>query len=517
MLSIDDNRGVGEASFLEAKGVSKAFGGVSALRGVSVAFSSGTVHGLVGANGAGKSTLIKILVGAERADEGEVLIDGAPVNLTSPRHAHHLGIHCIHQELNLVPNFSAYQNLALEYDQASRLGFLTDANVEKRSKHVMAALGADFRLDLDVEQLSVTQRWLVALGQGLMADSRIIVMDEPSTAFTHSEVERLFRVIDGLRDRGVAVVYVSHRLDEIQEICDEVTVMRDGAVVDRLASSELSRERLVVSIVGQSVEPAREVALAHDRHGPEADRNEVFAADNLTRSPLVHGVSFAVGSGELVGLAGLVGSGRTELARVIAGADRPDKGRMTVDGRDYHPRSPRVALSQGVAMVPEERRTQGLVLLESVAFNATLSTLDSYRRRFISVLNVKSMGSRIEEQIADFGIRARSPRQVVVELSGGNQQKVVVSRLVQTRPKLIVMDEPTVGMDVNARRDLYEIIVSLADSGAGVLMISSDFEELELCSRVLIMRDGKISRELSGTDVTKDRITHYCYSEDEVR
>jgi ribose transport system ATP-binding protein len=518
---VEGNRGVTRSdsvhgrAFIEAREVTKRYGGVPALRSVSVGFAAGQVHGLVGANGAGKSTLIKVLTGVERADEGEVLINGTPVQLATPRHAHHLGVQCIHQELNLVPNFTALQNLALSYDGGSRLGFLTPSRVQDRAEQVMARLGAHFPLDVEVDRLTVTQRWFVALGQGLMANGRLIVMDEPSTSFTHSEVEQLFDVIRSLRESGEGVVYVSHRLDEILEICDEVTVMRDGEVVENIPRVDLTRDRLVHSIVGRAVEPVKEVARAHDAEAHGGGGGCVFMARGLASGALVKDVSFEVAAGEIVGLAGLVGSGRTELARVLAGADRVDAGSMTLDGEDYRPRSSRAGLAKGVAMVPEERRAQSLLLLESIAFNASLSTLDSHRGRFMPLLDVRAINAQAGAEIMKYGIKARSPRQSVLELSGGNQQKVVVSRLVQTGPKLIVLDEPTVGMDINAKKDLYQIIVALAEAGAGVLMTSSDFEELELCSRALIMRDGRITKELRGPDVTKARLTHYCYSQED--
>jgi ribose transport system ATP-binding protein len=491
---------------LEVEGVSKQFGGTRALDDVSLGVQAGAVLALCGANGAGKSTLVRILAGVEHADHGVLRMDRRPVTIASPQDASRLGLRFIHQELHLVPKFTAAQNMALDYDGASRRGVLRTRAAAARAQAVMGRLQATFPLDVDVERLPVSDRWMVSLGRALMQDARLIVMDEPTASFTEEEAERLFAVIEDLTASGVAVLYISHRLDEVLRISREVTILRNGRLVGTFDAAAMDRVTLTREIVGGHVEQlVRTPAPVH------AGAEVVLEVAGLRREPRVRGVDLQIRRGEMLGLAGLVGAGRTELARLLAGADAPTRGEMCLDGRRYAPRSPFDALRRGVALVPEERRAEGLLLRDSLATNVSLATLRRNRRRRLPLLSVAKARRAAHEAVERFSIKAASVDQPVAELSGGNQQKTVVGRFVRTAPRVLILDEPTAGVDVGARAEMHRLIRELADAGTAVLVISSDFAELAICERVAVMRDGRIAHVIEGREATKERLTSLCF------
>ncbi|MGI5200341.1 sugar ABC transporter ATP-binding protein [Spirillospora sp. CA-108201] len=495
----------------EMIGISKAFGGATALDGVSISLDAGSVLALCGANGAGKSTLVRILAGAESADAGTIRIAGEEVSIGSPSDAARLGLSFIHQELNLVPKFTALQNMALGYPGASRRGLLDRAAARRRAEAVMERLGGHVPLDAEVERLTVAQRWTVSLARSLMREARVIAMDEPTASFSEEEAERLFAIIDDLVRSGVGILYISHRLDEVLSLSRDVTVLRNGRLVGTFAAKEMDRARLTREIVGAEVpEPAASAPPAPAARR-DAGRPPLLAVRGLTRAPRVRGVDLDVHAGEILGVAGLVGAGRTELARLLFGADRPSAGVMELQGRPYRPRSPYEAIRRGVALVPEERRSEGLLLDESVARNLRLATMGKDRGPVLRLLSPRRSRKVAARMVERFGIKVASVNQPVGALSGGNQQKVVVGKYVLAAPKVLILDEPTVGVDVGARGELHAIIRELAAAGAAVVLISSDFDEFAICDRVAVMREGRVARLVDGT-ASKDDLTSLCYA-----
>jgi ribose transport system ATP-binding protein len=492
------SRDAPDPPFVRARGISKAYGAVRALDGVSVDFHAGEVHGLVGANGAGKSTLLKVLGGAVRPDAGAIDVAGAPVVIATPRAARERGFSFIHQELSVVPRFSAVDNMTLGMPSRSAFGLRESRRRRAAAQHAARRLGLRCDLERPVSELSVAERGLVAIGRALIGEARLVSMDEPTAALSDAECEQLFGLVAELTAAGVAVVYVSHRLDEIERLCDRVTVFKEGRVVDRRARGAYDRDDLVRVIAGEAGETRHAVA------GADVSARAVLEVRNLRRGPRVADVSFALHAGEVLGLAGLVGSGRTEVARLIFGADRIEAGSMELDGRPFAPRSPVQAIAAGVALVPEERRSQALVLEESIAFNATLGSWAAARpfRRlpFVSDARVRRRTEEIRDRV---GIAMRSPMARVRTLSGGNQQKVVIGRWTARDCSVLLLDEPTRGVDVGARAEIYRTIAELARQGKGVLVVSSELEELEICDRVVVLVEGRSVAELHGPGVSE--------------
>lgn len=494
--------------FLTVGNVTKSFGGAQALKGVSFGLRAGEVHGLVGANGAGKSTIIKILAGLVEPDGGEIRIDGSPVAIDSPHEATALGLSFIHQELAFVPRMTVLENITLGLPKPSRFGLIDWKPMRREVAAITSRVGLTAPLDADVESLSTAENWLINIARALLRRSRLIVMDEPTASLSESESEKLFAIIRDLSSSGVAVLYVSHRLDEILDLCHRVTVFRDGDSVAEIPREALTRPALVEAIVGGSVAAAESA-----RHEPPAGA-VVLAVDRLSRAPKVHEASFELHRGEVLGIGGLVGAGRSELVRLIFGVDRPDSGTMTLEGRPYGPRKPSDAVKCRIGFVPEERRSEGLVLRKSIAFNIGLSNLDTivFSPALPLISNGKSaaLAGRI---IRDLAIKAGGPDTPVGDLSGGNQQKVVIGRWLHSAPKILILDEPTRGVDIGARSEIHRVIRSLAANGMSVLVVSSEPDELpELCDRVVVMVEGRTVRTLEGTAVTRANIVQASYA-----
>ena len=494
--------------FLVVEDVAKAYGGTRALDGVSLSLRPGEVHGLVGANGAGKSTLIRVLAGLARPDRGRLLCDGRPVEIPTPHRASELGMSFIHQELAFVPSMNVVQNIMLGLPKRTRFGLIDWRAIARDVAPVAARVGITAPLSANVKGLSTAENWLINICRALIRKARLIVMDEPTASLSASEAETLFAIIEDLARSGVAILYVSHRLDEVMRLCDRVTAFRDGRSVARIDKAGLSRAALVEAIVGRGIE-----RLAKARAGP-AGADTALSVRGLARHPKVRGVSFDLKRGEVLGLGGLVGAGRTELARLIYGADQTDAGAMTLGGKPFAPRSPAAAVRSGLGLVPEERRADGLLLGKSVAFNLQLSNLarivygpalpliDRRRRSSLSLAVVRDLSIKTD------GIEAPVGR-----LSGGNQQKVVIGRWLLRNPKVLILDEPTRGVDVGSRSEIHRLIRSLAANGMAVLVISSEPDELpDLCDRVLVMAEGRIVRELDGDGVTRNAIIEASYA-----
>ena len=506
------NRGEGIHTvppLLAAKNIVKTFGGAQALKSVSLDILPGEVHGLVGANGAGKSTLIKILAGLVDRDSGIIEIDGKPVSIDTPARSTDLGMSFIHQELSFVPGMSVLQNIMLGIPKRSRLGMVDWRTISRDVEPIARRVGVTAPLNANVKGLSTAENWLINICRALVRNARLIVMDEPTASLSESEAERLFAIVRDLSASGVSVLYVSHRLDEILSLCNRVTVFRDGQSTALLENKDITRQNLVEAIVGGKApeeKPFERVV---------GGRKSVLHVENLTRTPRVNGVSFDLHEGEVLGLGGLVGAGRTELVRLIYGADRAESGVMTLDGKPFAPSAPHAAVKAGLGLVPEERRAEALLLTKSVAFNLSLANLKSIIFSPAMPLISGRARTRLAEEVVDeLQIKTQDVTTPVGRLSGGNQQKVVIGRWLKRMPRVLILDEPTRGVDIGARSEIHRMIRELAGKGMAVLVVSSEPEELPtVCDRVLVMAEGRIISEFSGADVTRHTIVAASYAE----
>jgi len=497
---------------IKVRGVVKNFGGVQALKGVDLDAYSGEVHGLIGANGAGKSTLIRILAGVHQADSGRIIVNDQETVITDPQHATQLGFSFIHQELNLVQKFNALQNLTLGLPKETNWGLIDWKKT--RGKVALAAerVGIDFPLSTIVEELSVGDQWLVSIARALVHEAQFIAMDEPTASLSVVESERLFNIIRELSADGISILYVSHRLDEILEICDWVTVLKDGSRVLATDRKEVDKEVLVKAIVGGEA-PKPLVTSVNSNNGKNG-KKVILETKNLSRENAVCNASFALHQGEVLGFGGLVGAGRTELVRLIFGADKADKGEIILDGKRWHPKDPHDAVNHGIAFVPEERRSQGLIIDQTITFNTILPALEKFRISnllpFINLAEGAKASMKISERMR---VKADGVDTVIAHLSGGNQQKVVLGKWLTKDMRVLILDEPSRGVDVGARAEIHAIIRELADHGVGVIMISSEVEELPgLCDRVIVMVEGSIVGALEGSQITKENILQLSYA-----
>jgi rhamnose transport system ATP-binding protein len=480
-------------------GVSKSFGPVRAAHGVSIDLRAGEVHGLVGENGAGKSTLAKILGGVYRPDEGTVEMGGHPIVLRGPSDARRHGITVVHQELTVFPDLTVAENVFMGHLPSRRFARI---DRERMNRDVAAAL-ADLGVDLDVRQpmreLSIGRQQLVEIAKGVTADARVVVMDEPTASLTPSEVGVLFRTIRRLTAHGVAVVFVSHRLDEVFSVCDRITIMRDGELVLTADRADLTPDQVIRHMVGRRLEgyyPRPTAALG----------DVLLRVRGLTRFGVFEDVSFDLRHGEILGLAGLVGAGRTEIARALFGIDRFDSGSIELDGKSVEPRSAGEAMAAGIAYLPEDRHEQGILLETSITRNVTLAAL----KQVAMVFGLVRPGAEValaEGYTRRLDVRMHSIQQMASSLSGGNQQKVVLAKWLATKPRVLIVDEPTRGIDVGAKAEVHTILSELAASGVAILMISSELPELlGMTHRVLVVHQGRISGEFAFGAADQERV-----------
>jgi ribose transport system ATP-binding protein len=495
----------GSTPILEMKDISKTFPGVKALTNVSLTIYPGEIHALMGENGAGKSTLMKVLSGAYQADPGgEIRIDGRHVTIDGPLTARHHGISIIYQELSLAPNLTVAENMLLGREHKS--GPMVDRrSMEKACQTVLERLGVHFKATTKVSELSMAERQLVEIARALIANSRILVMDEPTTSLSSRETEAMFALVRQLRAEGLAIIYISHRMAEIYELAERVSVLRDGSYVGTLVGDEISAERLVQMMVGRDLSSFyKKEHDAHQSRGPV-----MFAVRNMGDGVRVHDCSFELHEGEVLGIAGLVGAGRTELARLIYGADPRTSGEVFLQGKRLEIHKPEDAIASGVVYLTEDRKNLGLFLDLTVRENVNISVLDRDSRPG-GVLNLKAAKQRAAAAIRALGIRVAADVVPVGSLSGGNQQKVLLSRLLETKPKVLILDEPTRGVDIGAKSEIYRLIDSLARNGVGVIVISSELPEIVgICDRVLVMREGRLEGEVGGAGhppVTQENI-----------
>jgi ribose transport system ATP-binding protein len=484
---------------IEMRSVSKSFASVKVLKSVDFTLERGEVHALAGENGAGKSTLMKILQGVYSMDEGEILIDGQPVRLTDTFAARAAGVGMVFQEFSLVPTLTVAQNVFLTAEPLTRGGLISD----RRARESAAAIFADMGVEVDpsrrMDDLSTAYWQLTEIAKALAQNARVLIMDEPTASLAKHEAEALFALIARLRQRGISIIYISHRMDEIYRIADRITVLRDGALVLTAPLSEVTPARIVEAIVGRSISATLEW---REREGSSLG-DPVLEADGLNSGDRVRDVSFTLHAGEILGLAGLMGSGRTELVRTLFGIDQPKSGTVRVGGKDVRIRSAQHAVDLGLALIPEDRRQQGLVLEHAVRDNLALPLLDRIKSGGLVLAGrVRQLTS---ELISRFTIRVADPAMPVSRLSGGNQQKVVIAKWLGTEPKVLMMDEPTAGVDIGTKSEILEMVRTIADDGKGVLFISSELPELLAVSdRILVLRDGAVVQDIKRSDIPNE-------------
>jgi ABC-type sugar transport system ATPase subunit len=500
------------APLLEARGLAKRFGGIQALRGVNFTLAAGEVHALVGENGAGKSTLVRILVGVHPPDQGEVRLDGVPVSFRSPREALRAGISVVSQEINLVPELSVAANIFLgRFPTRSALGVVDLARIHLESETLLAELGLSLDPKARVRDLPFSSRQLVEIARALSCRARVLILDEPTSALSESEIAHLFRVLRRLRGEGAGIIYITHRLEELFGIADRATVMRDGQIVGTLDIGEagVTKHGLIHLMIGRAVE---ETGIARRADGGR----ERLRVEGLSRPPLFRDIGFAVRAGEIVGLTGLAGSGHSEVGLALFGGLPGRQGRVWLDGETAVLSTPHAAVRRGLGLVPGDRKKQGLVLRMTVAQNVTM-----VRPQLVStagLLRPKRMRAIASRFIQQLGIQARGPQQAVTTLSGGNQQKVVLSKWLAAEAGVLILSEPTRGIDVGAKSEIHRLIARLADDGHAILIISSELPEiLKLCDVVHVMHEGRMTATLPRAMATEASIMVAAHGEPEAR
>ncbi|WP_330457954.1 sugar ABC transporter ATP-binding protein [Streptomyces sp. NBC_00820] len=488
---------------LRIEGIRKSFPGVVALDGVDFDLRRGEVHVLLGENGAGKSTLIKMLSGAHTPDAGRILAGGEEVRIQGAQDAERLGIATIYQEFNLVPDLTVAENIFLGR-QPRRFGMIDRGRMEADAEVLLARVGVNVSPRARVRELGIARLQMVEIAKALSLDARVLIMDEPTAVLTSEEVEKLFAIVRALREDGVGVVFITHHLEEIAALGDRVTVIRDGRSVGQVPAST-PEDELVRLMVGRSIEQQ------YPRERPTGQGAPLLHVEGLTRDGVFHDVSFEVRAGEVVGVAGLVGAGRTEVVRAVFGADPYDKGAVKVSGTELRRGDVNAAMAAGIGLVPEDRKGQGLVLDASVAENLGLVTMRSATRA--GLVDRRAQHSAAERIATQLGVRMSGLGQHVRTLSGGNQQKVVIGKWLLADTKVLILDEPTRGIDVGAKVEIYQLINDLTAAGAAVLMISSDLPEvLGMSDRVLVMAQGRIAGELTAAEATQDAVMSLAVS-----
>ena len=484
---------------VDMRGISKSFDGVSVLRDVDFSVEHGEVHALAGGNGAGKSTLMKILQGVYSSDAGTIRIDGDVVKISSIHEAKAAGIGMVFQEFSLVPSLTVAQNIYLAVEPLGRGGLIDDREAVRRARQVFADMEVEVDPRAHVSSLGTAYWQLTEIAKALAQDARVLIMDEPTASLAKHETEALFALVERLKAHGISIIYISHRMDEVYRIADRITILRDGAWLFTEPLAALTPARIVEGIVGKKIEG--EMSYLDRGHSPEGE--VLLEARALHAGPRVRDVSFTLRAGEILGLAGLMGSGRTELARVLFGIDRLASGQILIRGREVSLSNAKQAMAAGLALIPEDRRDQGLVLDHSVRDNLLLPLLAKIGQGpLLSSSKGKSLAARLIEQ---FAVKVANPARAVRLLSGGNQQKVVLAKWLGTEPDVLILDEPTAGVDIGTKSEILDMIRSLADAGKAVIVISSEYPELLAVSdRILVLRDGAITRELPRSEIADE-------------
>ncbi len=467
------------------KGINKSFAGNPVLKNAQFELADGEIHALVGENGAGKSTLMKILTGVYTRDGGEVLVDGRPVNFTHPKEAEAAGIVFIYQEINAMPDLSVTENMFIGREIRKRFGVIDKVKMEQQAEEVLQRLGVRIRVKKPMGELSIGQQQMIEVAKALMVDAKVIIMDEPTAAMTLEETRTLFRILGDLKKKGVSVIYISHRMEEIFEICDCVTVLRDGQFIGTRRIGETDMNSLIRMMIGREIGerfPARNCTVG----------DTVLEVEDFTRAGAFSGVSFSIRAGEVLGVSGLMGAGRTEIMQAIFGYLPHDSGKIRVLGKEVDIRSPRQAKKLGIGFITEDRKTEGLMLEDSIQKNVGLPNLSQISRH--GVLDSKKDDEMVRNAIHDLSIRCSGPAEACENLSGGNQQKVVFAKWIFIDPKILILDEPTRGVDVGAKKEIYSIINRLAEKGVAVIMVSSELPEiLGMSDRVMVVHEGEVA------------------------
>lgn len=505
MIVLEENRTMTKENIrigdvvLEMKNVCKSFPGVKALDNMNLELRSGEVHVLLGENGAGKSTLIKILTGAYRADSGEVILKGNPVTINGPIHAQKLGISAVYQEFNLIPYLSVAENIFLGRELVKGK-ILNKKEMVKKAREVLNRIGAKIDVYAQLDSLGVAEQQLVEIAKALMTDAEILILDEPSAVLTDDEIDMLFNVINTLTAQGVAIIYISHRMDEISRIGNRATIMRDGLYITTVEISKngMDMDYIIQQMVGRKIEKVQ-------RRVSYNTGEELLRLENVSQKGVLNNINLYLNKGEIVGIAGLVGAGRTELAKAIFGDTKITSGKVFVKGREVRIVSPSDGIKNGIGLVPEDRKREGLVLNLPVNENVVMASLGKVSKK--GVLNLGKIKAISNEMVDSLSIKTPSINQMVVNLSGGNQQKVVLAKWLAAETDIVIFDEPTRGIDIGAKQEVYELMEQLAQKGVGILMISSELPEvLQMSDRILVMHEGKLAGEVPAKDATQEKL-----------
>ena len=483
-------------SVVEMVRICKSFFGVKVLDDVTFSVAPGEIHALAGENGAGKSTLMKILQGVYTMDSGEIRIAGEKVSIHSFQDARKFGIGMVFQEFSLVPELTVAQNIFLDREHKNRFGFFDERETINQAKLVMEELGLDIDVTAKVSTLGRAYQQLTEIAKAIAGEAKILILDEPTASLAKEEVDALFIVLRQLTARGVSIVYISHRMDEIYQICNRITVLRDGKKIAVSDLREITPQGIIAHITGRKdVE-----MLSHQGKDISRSSAPIFEAEDIQVGNRVNNVSFKLYPGEVLGLAGLMGSGRTELVRAIFGLDKKNSGSIKIEGNEVRIKSPLDAMNNGIAFIPEDRRRQGLVMEHSVKQNILATNLSSLSH--LSFLNFSKINQVVQDAITDFEVRPAEANREVRLLSGGNQQKVVIAKWMATKPKIVLMDEPTVGVDIGTKVEIMKLVRSFADEGKAVILISSELPELlSVCDRILVIRKGQIAEDLERQEI----------------
>ncbi len=485
---------------LSMRGITKAFNGVPVLKNVNFTLHKGEVVALMGENGAGKSTLMKILSGVYRGDKGEIIYESEPVNIREVKDAMQLGIVLIHQELNLLDNLDIASNIFLGREPANRLGIIKKNELYKQTRQVLDMLGLNIAVDTPVSALSIGEQQMIEIAKAVSQKASVLIMDEPTSSLTTAETNKLFSVIRDLTAKGVAIVYISHRLSEVYEIADRAVVLKDGQNSGELSRDEINHDNIVRLMVGRSLDQVTNRAIIEEKLQYDFEVSDLVTARYPDKK-----INFKIGRKEIVGIAGLIGSGRTEVVNTIFGAYRKTGGQIKLNGKEINIRQPADAISNGIFLVPEDRRKEGVITEMDIVDNITLPHLDSYSH--FKLVSQKKARAAYKKQSMQLGIRSAMPNPLVKFLSGGNQQKVAIAKWLSQSASLMIFDEPTRGVDVGAKAEIYNIMRQIADNNTMVLMVSSDIEEvMKISDRILVMSEGEITGELLPPDFSEQNI-----------
>ena len=488
---------------LELEEISKQFPGVHALDNVSFKVRAGTVHGIIGENGAGKSTLMKILIGIQPQTSGRVLFEGQEVSFKNPAEALRSGLAMVHQELMPIRELTIAQSIFIGKEPVTKLGHIRDKHMVQQTEALFKRLNIGLNPNVKVRSLSTANIQMVEIAKAISYDAKLIIMDEPTSSLTENEVDKLFEMIRNLREQGVTILYISHKMNEIKQITDEVTILRDGKYIATLSTQETALEQMIPLMVGRDISdmfPKLEAQIGEP----------MLEVKGLTREGAFRDISFTAHEGEILGLSGLVGAGRSEVVRAIFGLDPLDAGQIFIQGEEVKIKSPRDAIAKGMILLTEDRKKDGLFLVHTVQENMTIANLAAYMGKFS--LNKKRMNEDCGEQIKMLSIKTPSQQQIINHLSGGNQQKVLLSKWLLTKPRVLIIDEPTRGIDVGAKAEIHLLMSKLAQQGCAVIMISSELPEiLGMSDRIVVMHEGRKSGEVLRAEATEDKVMHYAF------